>query len=163
MSELSPGVQIIIDQLAHNPDEFFGPVGSSISYPKFNELRKELTTLACGPVSREEFHPPLWYLTQEEKDALIDAFTQARRLRFDAEVVFKLHNDDENKKLDKVYYTGNSMPKQRLQGNSLVEQARGAMESMVYSTAPNTLGDAVVSTLAYDEYNGRVTIANTSK
>lgn len=146
MSEFSPGVQIIIDQLANNPDEFFGPVDGSLSYPKFNELRKELTALSCGQVPREDIHPALWYLTQEEKDALIDAFTQARRLRFAAEVVFRLHNDEEDKKLDKVYYTGNSMPKQRLQGNSLVEQARGAMDSMVY-----------------DEYNGSVTISNTSK
>lgn len=90
MSEFSPAVTIILDQLQANPDDFFGPLDSSLSYPKFNEIRKELSALATGALPKGEDHMPLWFLTEEERAALVDAYCHARRLRFDAEVTHKL-------------------------------------------------------------------------
>lgn len=97
MSNLRPGVQILIDQMANNPDEFFGPVGESkglsIRRNKFATwaavIENEL--IPGARLEREkEGRSYIWFLSDEEKAALAEAYTEARKVRFDAEIVFAM-------------------------------------------------------------------------
>ncbi len=95
MSNLSAGVQILIDQLASNPDEFFGPLGRDpeklyVRRPpiKFHEFERALRVLTLGqPGADGDF----WFLTDEEKAALRVAYKEASRIRFDANIIATLH------------------------------------------------------------------------
>ena len=104
MTELNPGVQILIDQLKLNPDHFFGPVdGASaprvLRSPKFGHLCRMMEEVLIG---REAYRinedrskhdaDALWYLTGAERAALKDALIEARRERFAAEVIARLHH-----------------------------------------------------------------------
>lgn len=97
MSNIRPGVQILIDQMASNPDEFFGPVGESkglsIRRNKFATwaavIENEL--IPGARLEREkEGRSYIWFLSDEEKAALAEAYTEARKVRFDAEIVFAM-------------------------------------------------------------------------
>lgn len=102
---MRPGVQILIDQLASNPDHFFGPLGENHSLgmrsPKFAYQRHaiERELLDLRPHEGEEVRPKglgvLWFLTDEERAALLAAFAEARRLRFDAEIITRLHQQED--------------------------------------------------------------------
>lgn len=95
MSNLSAGVQILIDQLASNPDEFFGDLnaykrmaisgrsGKFSSWP--STIESELLPVHNGAVAPER--PRTWFLTDEERAALAAAYVEARKLRFDAEII----------------------------------------------------------------------------
>lgn len=95
MSNLSAGVQILIDQLASNPDEFFGPFGHNperlyIRRPriKFHEFERALRALTLGQHGGDD---TFWLLTDEEKAALRVAYKEACRIRFDANIIATLH------------------------------------------------------------------------
>jgi hypothetical protein len=95
MSNLSAGVQILIDQLASNPDDFFGPLGldSSRLYTKgprikFYEFERALRVLTLGQQGDGD---TFWFLTDEEKAALRVAYKEASRIRFDANIIATLH------------------------------------------------------------------------
>lgn len=100
MSELSHGVQILIEQLKSNPDHFFGPLDNgmrsiAMRSPKFAYVRHAIESELLNVVRPEEVRPKgsvgaLWFLTSEERDALVAAFTEARRIRFDADIVTAL-------------------------------------------------------------------------
>lgn len=85
-------VQIIIERLKSHPEEFFGDInemkGLGIKYPKFHSITDKLDNLLTenqdGQVHR------LWYLEPEEKDALLAAYKEARRARFEASVFHTL-------------------------------------------------------------------------
>jgi hypothetical protein len=90
-------VQILIDQMANNPDDFFGPVGESkglsIRRNKFatwaSVIENEL--IPGARLEREkEGRSYIWFLSDEEKAALAEAYTEARKVRFDAEIVFAM-------------------------------------------------------------------------
>ena len=93
-------VQIIIERLKSNPEEFFGDInemkGLGIKYPKFHSITDKLDNLLTenqdGQVHR------LWYLEPEEKEALIAAYKEARRARFEASVFHTLLSRQEEDK-----------------------------------------------------------------
>lgn len=101
--ELSPAVQILIDQLTTNPDEFFGLLGDAQDpylvpksrRPKFGIwttiIEDELINVQ-SEIDRINVRRQTWFLTEEEKEALVDAYTAARRQRFEAEVIAMLHS-----------------------------------------------------------------------
>lgn len=84
-------VKIIIERLKSHPEEFFGDTdgGRTLRHaPKFDDIRQSLDNLLTenqdGQVHR------LWYLEPEEKEALLAAYKEARRARFEAKVFHKL-------------------------------------------------------------------------
>lgn len=99
MNKLSAGVQILLTQLKENPDAFFGPIThdhrEGYVSPKFAGWRQAIEEELIGlDVQRLQVKRPLpatWFLSDEEKEALADAYTLAKRERFDAEIIFALN------------------------------------------------------------------------
>lgn len=104
MSNLSAGVQILVTQLKENPDAFFGPIESDprsiFSSPKFSGWRvaieEEVLGIASEAVRVKQPLPTTWFLTDEEKAALADAYRQAKRERFDADIIYTLNRPKED-------------------------------------------------------------------
>ena len=104
MSNLSAGVQILVTQLKENPDAFFGPIESDprsiFSNPKFNGWRiaieEEVIGIASEALRVKQPLPTTWFLTDEEKAALADAYRQAKRERFDAGIIYTLNRPKED-------------------------------------------------------------------
>ena len=83
-------VQVIIERLKTHPEDFFGDMEGRLigrHAPKFNDVREKLDDL----LSEKTEHPHrLWYLNEDEKLALLEAYKQARRERFEAKVFHTL-------------------------------------------------------------------------
>ena len=81
-------VQVIIERLKSNPEDFFGDDGPRGSIPRFRNILDKLDNLLTenqdGQVHR------LWFLEPEEKAALIEAYKEARRARFEAQIFHDL-------------------------------------------------------------------------
>lgn len=116
-------VKIIIERLKSHPEEFFGDTdgGRSLRHaPKFDDIRQKLDNLLTdnqdGQVHR------LWYLEPEEKTALLDAYKEARRARFEARVFHTLLTKQEQD--DGVALQVRSHPNT---GKFLMQGQQGAM------------------------------------
>jgi DNA-binding transcriptional regulator YiaG len=103
MSNLSAGVQILVTQLKENPDAFFGPIAfdsrSPFIKPKFSGWRIAIEEEILGVASEEvrvKRGPTTWFMTDEEKAALADAYRQAKRERFDANIIYTLNRPPED-------------------------------------------------------------------
>jgi hypothetical protein len=83
-------VQVIIERLKSHPEDFFGDMEGRLigrHAPKFNDVREKLDDL----LSEKTEHPHrLWYLNEDEKLALLEAYKEARRARFEAKVFHTL-------------------------------------------------------------------------
>ena len=85
-------VQVIIERLKSHPEDFFGGFegrGLGQSRPKFNDVREKLDDLLIEKPDVGHTHR-LWYLEPEEKEALLAAYKEARRARFEAKVFHTL-------------------------------------------------------------------------
>ena len=85
-------VQVIIERLKTNPEDFFGGMEGRLigrHAPKFNVIREKLDDLLIEKPDVGHTHR-LWYLEPEEKEALLAAYKQARRERFEAKVFHTL-------------------------------------------------------------------------
>jgi hypothetical protein len=85
-------VQVIIERLKTNPEDFFGDLGDTRLRhlnPKFSTIREKLDDLLIEKPDVGHIHR-LWYLEPEEKEALLAAYKQARRERFEAKVFHTL-------------------------------------------------------------------------
>jgi len=86
-------VQVIIERLKSNPEDFFGEVNQhkslAIGQPKFNDIKEKLDDLLIDKRDVGHIHR-LWYLEPEEKAALLEAYKEARRARFEANVFYTL-------------------------------------------------------------------------
>ncbi len=96
-------VQVIIERLKTNPEDFFGGYdGPRGSIPRFRNILDKLDNLLTenqdGQVHR------LWFLEPEEKAALIEAYKEARRARFEAQVFHDLLTPQEEQELSTVTY-----------------------------------------------------------
>ena len=84
-------VQVIIERLKTNPEDFFGDMEGRLTTrhaPKFNTIREKLDNLLTEPQDGHTHR--LWYLNEDEKAALIEAYKEARRTRFEAKVFHTL-------------------------------------------------------------------------
>ena len=82
-------VQVIIERLKSHPEDFFGDLNDGRpQHVKFGELASKLDDLLT--VKRDGDIHRLWYLEPEEKAALLAAYKQARRERFEAKVFHTL-------------------------------------------------------------------------
>lgn len=96
MSNLRPGVQILIDQMESNPEEFFGELTTAKRLTiggragKFSTWTSIIEAeLIPGARHNEEksARSYTWFMSDEEKAALAAAYVEARRARFDAEII----------------------------------------------------------------------------
>lgn len=102
MSNLSAGVQILVDQLRENPDAFFGPLShdprEGYISPRFSIWRQTIEEEIIGVEPLKDrvrrVLPAVWFLSEDEKEALADAYLQAKRQRFDAEIIFALNRPE---------------------------------------------------------------------
>ena len=84
-------VQVIIERLKTNPEDFFGDMEGRLigrHAPKFNDVREKLDNLLTEPQDGHTHR--LWYLNEDEKLALLEAYKEARRERFEAKVFHTL-------------------------------------------------------------------------
>ena len=95
-------VQVIIERLKSHPEDFFGDDGPRGRIPRFRNILDKLDNLLTenqdGQVHR------LWFLEPEEKAALIEAYKEARRARFEAQVFHDLLTPVEEQELSAVTY-----------------------------------------------------------
>ncbi len=83
-------VQVIIERLKSHPEDFFGDSdGRRIGRyaPKFDDIREKLDDLL---LEKNEHPHRLWYLEPDEIEALLAAYKEARRARFEAQVFHTL-------------------------------------------------------------------------
>ena len=92
-------VQVIIERLKSHPEDFFGDMEGRLigrHAPKFDTIREKLDDLL---LEKTEHPHRLWYLNEDEKLALIEAYKQARRERFEAKVFHTLLTKPEEPEL----------------------------------------------------------------
>lgn len=85
-------VQVIIERLKSHPEDFFGDMEDSRLRrltPKFSTIREKLDDLLIEKPDVGHIHR-LWYLNEDEKLALLEAYKEARRARFEAKVFHTL-------------------------------------------------------------------------
>ena len=81
-------VQVIIERLKTNPEDFFGESDHRGRMPKFVDITEKIDDLLAD--KDKQYVHRLWYLEPEEKEALIAAYKEARRARFEAQVFHTL-------------------------------------------------------------------------
>ena len=81
-------VQVIIERLKSHPEDFFGDADYRGRMPKFQGIAEKLDDLLSH--KQEGFIHRLWFLSDDEKEALLDAYKEARRARFEAKVFHTL-------------------------------------------------------------------------
>jgi hypothetical protein len=94
-------VQVIIERLKSHPEDFFGDMEGRLigrHAPKFNTIREKLDDLLTDPQDGKVYR--LWYLNEDEKLALLEAYKQARRERFEAKVFHTLLTKPEEQDLN---------------------------------------------------------------
>jgi len=91
-------VQVIIERLKTNPEDFFGDADHRGRIPKFQGIAEKLDDLLSH--KQEGFIHRLWYLNEDEKEALIEAYKEARRARFEAQVFHDLLTPQEERELN---------------------------------------------------------------
>ena len=119
-------VQLIIERLKTNPEDFFGDLdggrlGGRYS-PRFQEITEKLDDLLIEKDSGNIHR--LWYLNEDEKTALLDAYKEARRARFEAQVFHQLLTRQEKEETSTVTYKTqgryNTQGKQLMQGSNVI-------------------------------------------
>ena len=99
--KMMQSVQVIIERLKSHPEDFFGGFegrGLGQSRPKFNDVREKLDDLLIEKPDVGHIHR-LWYLNEDEKLALLEAYKEARRARFEAKVFHTLLTKPEEPEL----------------------------------------------------------------
>ena len=87
-------VQVIIERLKSHPEDFFGGDDYRNRIPKFRDITEKLDDLLIEKDSGNIHR--LWYLEPEEKEALLAAYKEARRARFEAHVFHTLLTEPES-------------------------------------------------------------------
>jgi hypothetical protein len=92
-------VQVIIERLKTHPEDFFGDLNDGRpQHVRFGELASKLDDLLT--VKRDGEIHRLWYLNEDEKAALLEAYREARRARFEAKTFHQLLTKPEESRYD---------------------------------------------------------------
>jgi hypothetical protein len=114
-------VQVIIERLKSHPEDFFGEINEKRAlggtYPKFHEIRDKLDNLLTDPQDGNIYR--LWYLNEDEKLALLEAYKEARRARFEAKVFHTLLTNQDPEERSTV--TFNTKGRYGLDGTQLMQ------------------------------------------
>ena len=96
-------VQVIIERLKSHPEDFFGDFEKHLGRtPKFIDITEKIDDLLTE--KDKQYVHRLWYLEPEEKEALIAAYKEARRARFEANVFHTLLTAKEPEETNTVTY-----------------------------------------------------------
>jgi hypothetical protein len=110
-------VQVIIERLKTHPEDFFGDMEGRLigrHAPKFNDVREKLDNLLTDPQDGNVYR--LWYLNEDEKLALLEAYKEARRARFEAKVFHTLLSKPDEAELNLATRQHPQTGKQLMQG-----------------------------------------------
>ena len=121
-------IQVIIERLKTNPEDFFGGLeDTKLRHlnPKFSTVREKLDDLLIEKPDVGHIHR-LWYLEPEEKEALLAAYKQARRERFEAKVFHTLLSKQEPEEYSTVVYKTQNRYHPHT-GQALMQGASGPM------------------------------------
>jgi predicted Zn-dependent protease len=110
-------VQVIIERLKSHPEDFFGESDHRGRMPKFVDITEKIDDLLAD--KDKQYVHRLWYLEPEEKEALIAAYKEARRARFEAQVFHTLLTKPEEPTMSTVTY--NTKDRYSLDGKSLMQ------------------------------------------
>jgi hypothetical protein len=119
-------VQVIIERLKTNPEDFFGDLEGRLigrHAPKFNTVREKLDDLLVEKPDVGHIHR-LWYLEPEEKEALLAAYKEARRARFEAKVFHTLLTKQES---EENYGASLAVRSHPMSGKIMMQGASGPM------------------------------------
>jgi len=127
-------VQVIIERLKSHPEDFFGDLDSDKrtfqgTFPKFQRMTEKLDDLLTEKDSGHIHR--LWFLEPDEKAALIEAYKEARRARFEANVFHTLLTEPENVPVSTVtqrYHPTTN--KSLMQGSSIVTPQKIMTDSL---------------------------------
>ena len=104
--KMMESVKIIIERLKTHPEDFFGEIADKKRlggpYPKFQEITNGLDDLLTHPQDGHVHR--LWYLTDNERVALLDAYKEALRARFEAKAFHTLLTNQEPEETNTVTY-----------------------------------------------------------
>ena len=118
-------VQVIIERLKTHPEDFFGDIDENkslaIKHPKFYDIATKLDDLLRR---NNDGIDRLWFLEPEEREALLAAYTEAHRARFESKVFHTLLTKPEE-------YIGVALQTRShpVSGKVLMQGAQGAMWS----------------------------------
>ena len=122
-------VQVIIERLKSHPEEFFGGYedrGLGMLRPKFYDITDKIDNLLTQPQDGNIHR--LWYLEPEEKEALLAAYKEARRARFEAKMFHTLLTKQEPEEYNTV---------------TMKTQGRYALQTGIQGVVAQELGAAV--------------------
>jgi hypothetical protein len=93
-------VQVLIERMKSHPEDFFDGIdpNQSLRNPKFIDITQKLDDLVAADdkVKPKNYHR-LWFLNEDETTALLDAYKEARRVRFEAQIFHTLMRPEPNK------------------------------------------------------------------
>jgi hypothetical protein len=146
-------VQVLIDRLKSNPEDFFGEINTRhlIYDPKFRDIVEKLDDFLADAlradnklgVDARRFHR-LWFLNEDETTGLLAAYKEARRTRFEAQIFSTLLSPALNEE-EAIKYATQGRYAQQL-GASMV-----ATNSMRLDSSGN-LGLGVSATSSWDAH-----------
>lgn len=114
-------VKLIIERLKTHPEDFFGDIrddqGLRAPRPRFYDIIDKIDNLLTHPQAGHTHR--LWYLTDTERLALIEAYKEARRARFEAKVFHTLLTPQE--KEDTGTITMKALGRYNTQGKQLMQ------------------------------------------
>lgn len=94
MTELSNAVTVLIARMESHPEDF-GVVNGAIGRPKFNDVANALYGLVGMD---KEMSGAYWFLTDADKEALIEAWKKLHRTCMEKEVMEKIFDDGEGER-----------------------------------------------------------------
>ena len=147
MSNLSAGVQILVTQMKENPDAFFGPIDhdpyTPNANPKFagwrNAIEEELIGLDVQRLQVKRPQPATWFMSDEEKKALADAYLLAKRERFDAEIIYAMNKPQEEPQDTLIYKTANRYTTNLAQAMTQTKEA--VASALITGTSITAIGE----------------------
>ena len=100
-------VQVLIERMKSHPEDFFEGIDTNhVWTPKFYDMIQKLDDLlanAGGGGKPKSFHR-LWFLHEDETIALLAAYKEARRARFEAQIFHTLMRPEPNEAEEAMRY-----------------------------------------------------------
>lgn len=127
---MTPEIQMIVDRLKSHPDDFFesvdNPISAHIRSPRLEYIERMMRR-EFAPRREEEVLPKgatrdFWFLTDDEREALRAAYTEAIRERFTAGVVFNIMRPDTEVETETLKYRAQGRYATNM-GNSMMTTA----------------------------------------
>ena len=102
-------VQVLIERMKSHPEDFFDGIvdhNQSLRSPKFHDITQKLDDLlASGDgLGKPKTYHRLWFLNEEETTALLDAYKEARRSRFEAKIYHTLMSPETEQEQEMLKY-----------------------------------------------------------